>query len=418
MIRRTLSGSPFRRLGGFALIPLIGAITPLFVLPAITSMHGAEGWAAIAIGQSIGGGASVLVELGWALNGPQLVARLIASERTHAYVLSIVSKLLVYVVVGPLSAGVAFLLAPENQTSAALAAVATAALGLSPIWFFIGTGQPSRILYSDTLQRIALTAASAGLLLIGLPLITYPALALTSALIAPFVGYMFVRRVSVTSHSVTLREIGSTFRRQSTALLGRSISAIYISLPVAIVSIVSPNSVVVFAAAERLQRMGLGVLQSFPNSLQGWVGSASDSQDAKRRLRKTLKWNLILGVVAGIGFASLGPLASRIIFTGEATIPFELSALCGLVIFATCVSRATGGLALVAYGRIASITVSAAVGGIVGILAIAFLSLFWGSVGAVLGEVAAEFSVLAVQIFLLRRVWKSQIRSYDEDEPN
>ncbi|AAT88561.1 hypothetical protein Lxx06010 [Leifsonia xyli subsp. xyli str. CTCB07] len=45
-------------------------MSPLLALPAIAHTAGAEGWAAIAIGQSLGGAAGVLVELGWGSPAP------------------------------------------------------------------------------------------------------------------------------------------------------------------------------------------------------------------------------------------------------------------------------------------------------------------------------------------------------------
>lgn len=397
---------PLGRIGGFALIPLIGTVTPLLVIPAITSTQGAAGWASIAIGQSVGGGASVLVELGWALTGPQLIAKSTSVERAYLYRLAHLSKAAVFLSVGPLAAVLAYVLAPTEPLSAALTALAGAALGMSPIWFFIGTAEPLKILYSDTLQRIVLTAVSAVLLLNGLPLVVYAVLSLVSALMAPLLGLIWARSRGNRVEPVTVGAMGRSLRTQSLALAGRSFSAIYIALPVVIVSIVSPSSVAVFAAAERLQRMGLGVLQSIPNSMQGWIGSADSTVESKSRLKKALQINVALGLFSGIAFGLLAPLASRIIFTGEATVPFELSFICMLVILLTCVSRATGGLALVAFRGVHVIAYSAAAGGAVGLTLIALLGHLYGSAGAMAGEVAAELTVLLVQLVFLRRYWK------------
>ena len=58
----------------YAAFPMIGAVTPLLAIPAISQQFGAPGWASIAVGQSVGAAASVAVELGWGLTGPQAVA--------------------------------------------------------------------------------------------------------------------------------------------------------------------------------------------------------------------------------------------------------------------------------------------------------------------------------------------------------
>jgi hypothetical protein len=68
-------------------------------------------------------------------------------------------------------------------------------------------------------------------------------------------------------------------------------------------------------------------------------------------------------------------------------------------------SRATGGLALVALQRVDAIALSATVGAIVGVPAILLGAWGLGALGAVLGEIAAESSVLVVQLHALRRAW-------------
>ena len=55
----------------FAVIPTIGIASPYLALPALTQAFGADGWASVAVGQSIGLAVSVPVELGWGLVGPQ-----------------------------------------------------------------------------------------------------------------------------------------------------------------------------------------------------------------------------------------------------------------------------------------------------------------------------------------------------------
>ena len=46
----------------YAAFPLIGAVTPLLAIPAISQQFGAPGWASIAVGQSVGAAASVAVD--------------------------------------------------------------------------------------------------------------------------------------------------------------------------------------------------------------------------------------------------------------------------------------------------------------------------------------------------------------------
>ena len=63
------------RTGLYVLVPAMGALIPLLAVPVVTGTFGATAFAALAIGQSVGAAAAVVVDLGWSLNGPQAVAR-------------------------------------------------------------------------------------------------------------------------------------------------------------------------------------------------------------------------------------------------------------------------------------------------------------------------------------------------------
>ena len=87
-------------------VPLLNAVSPLLALPAITAHFGGSAWAAIAVGQSLGGTAGVIVELGWGLSGSQRVARMSPRNRANAFGVSLVAKAIVGVpVIGAAVAG-------------------------------------------------------------------------------------------------------------------------------------------------------------------------------------------------------------------------------------------------------------------------------------------------------------------------
>jgi O-antigen/teichoic acid export membrane protein len=401
-----MQGFSTRRLAGFVAVPLISAIAPLVVIPAITAQLGGAAWASVAVAQSVGSAGGVLVELGWGLNGPQRVAKAAPKSRSRIYALSVGTKALVAIpTLIPVLAITAFV-APSDVPSSLVLAIAFMLSAFSPAWYLIGEGLPARILLIDAVPRLA--AASMAALLIGFfgaTLAIYAGLMLIAAAIPPWLGWRFSRaRVSVIT-GLGRRRLFWLVRAQGYALGGRAASALYIALPVALVGLSSPSSLVLFSAAERLMRLSLALLQSVPNSLQAWVGSvaASDPASRKRRVRRAIAGNVVVGLIAGAGFAALAPWVSTWLFSGEANLGHELSILAGIVILITCSSRATGGLGLVAQGNIRAVAFSAACGAIVGIPGILILSHLLGAAGGFLGEVLAESTVIFIQIVALWR---------------
>ena len=90
-----------RRTFAYAALPLLSLLTPLLVLPVISRAATTAEWSALAVGQSIGLVASLVVGYGWPVLGPPRAAQAGASERRELYADSLVSRLLVLAVVGP-----------------------------------------------------------------------------------------------------------------------------------------------------------------------------------------------------------------------------------------------------------------------------------------------------------------------------
>ena len=164
---REFSWRRLRKLFLFAVVPVIGIVSPLLVIPTVTSQYGATGWSAMAIGMSVGAAAAVFVELGWGLTGPQRVAGAPVSQRGHLYLLSNATKLSVFVLLSPFVYAICWFLTPSYAMECALMGVATAAVGLSPAWFFTGTSQPLRILATDSAPKLVAAGVTAVALLAG-----------------------------------------------------------------------------------------------------------------------------------------------------------------------------------------------------------------------------------------------------------
>lgn len=386
-----------RRLGGFAAVPLVGAVIPLLAIPAITATAGGAGWAAVAVGLSVGAAGAVLIELAWGLTGPQLVARTDAANRPRVYLLACYAKVLVFCVVAPVGALIASHLSVGHRATSVVACLGGLSVALSPGWFFLGLGTPSRILLTESLPRVLAVAATSVGLLLGCPLWISPMGNLVAGLVAPVLGWRFVEGRRSPRAGIRLGEVLTAANDQRMAMGGRALTALYIALPTALLSMVDPSAVAQFSAVERLMRMSLAVVQSVPNAFQRWVGSALGCGEQRRRITSAVRINLAVGVVCSAGFALLGPWAGALVFSGTIHTPRHLAALAGAVILCTTVSRAVGGLGLVRLGRLRWIVASAAAACAVGAPLLMTLGSAHGAPGALSALVLAELVALAVQ---------------------
>jgi O-antigen/teichoic acid export membrane protein len=395
---RRFSWRQIRTLAFYLLIPGLSAVTPLLVYPALTFRYGREGFASVAIAQSIGYAGSVVAELGWGVLGPQRVARADRSRRAELYASALATKSVACVVVVPVAVVATVLIVDDHQLAAALLCAATVTMCLSPSWFLVGANRPLTILWTEGLPRTGLLAAAAGAIALGGPLELYGAatvvaVLLTQVMVSRAAGQRVLpARSGLASGRVVLRE-------QLPLTFGRMVSVVYTSLPIAITGLVNPAAVPAFAAVERLMRMALSILGGVPSRLQSWVGVATGAERTLRS-RRSLLINLLLGVVAALGFFLLAPPVAHLVFAGKIAVSFQLSALSATVLLAICVSRGYG-LSLVAEGRatwIAAANVGAAV---VGTAAVFVLADRIGAPGAVLGELVAEVVGLLIQASIL-----------------
>lgn len=389
-----------RSLSLYFCIPAISAVTPLVVLPALTSIYGPNGLTAIGIGQSLGAAAGVIGELGWSVVGSQRIARATESERSRLYQSAFATKLTALSLIVPIFALLAFFISPTHKLAAAAIAVGAGMMAMSPGWFLVGLNKPLLILVVEAIPRLVMSVACSFLLLHGWTLGIYgisivAAVTATWLLTATLTGQSFwPRRESFTGGVIEVRA-------QLPLTLGRVVSVLYTSLPVTIVAIVSPSSTAAFIAADRLMRMALSLLGGIPSRLQSWVGSC-DGQERLSRSRKSLMANLMLGFLSAVGFTCLAPFVAPFVFASVVGVSFETAALCGLVILAICFSRGFG-LSLVAEGKANWIAVANIAAAIIGVMMVFHLCRGWGVAGAIVGGLCAEVVGLSVQAFILFR---------------
>lgn len=383
---------------------MAGFITPLVALPAITARFGLSAWAAIAIGQSIGAASAVFVELGWGLNGPQRVARASRRYQRQYLALSLVTKSLALAPCCVISGAAAYLLAFDFRLEAALIAAGTTAGSLSSAWYYIGVRSSRRLLLADVVPKVGFVLLSAILIAQGGPLIIYPLLGmLAPAALITLLAILTERLDGPVLMRFSGPRVRQLMKLQGVALRARTVSSLYIALPVTLVSIANPQATAVFAGAERLQRLALQVLIAVPNFMQNWVGASPEVTVRRQRAQQSIWINAIIGFIAGGSYTLIAPIAAGFVFSGTISLSYELASLSGLLIFIICTSRATGGIALVSMRNIKAIARSSALGAAIGVPLIYYGGLLFGVFGALAAEIVAETVVLAYQLRAVRR---------------
>lgn len=387
---------------GYLAIPVLNAVSPLLALPAITATHGGGAWAAIALGQSLGGTAGVVVELGWGLSGSQRVARMSDRNRARAFATSLVTKSVVAVPAFAVAAPLSAILAPQFAMLAALVSIASGLAVLGAGWIFIGMMRPRLFLLTEVLPRTVLVAASAVAISAGWTVLAYPIALLVAAVSAPLVAAMVLGTRPADLVALGPRRIVAVVRMQGHALTTNIFSSVYLSLGTTVATLGSVDATLLYASVDRLKRMFQQVMITQQYVLKGWVGRETDPA---RRIERAIRAALIssgIGVLAGVGFAFVAEPAAQIVFSGTVHVSALAAAISGANVAVICASMSTGAVLLVALGRLSSTALSAVVGAAVGLPAIFLGALFFAGTGALAGQLLAELAVIAVQLVAVR----------------
>ncbi|GGE99245.1 hypothetical protein GCM10011313_22750 [Mycetocola zhadangensis] len=384
-------------IGLYLLIPGLSAVTPLLVLPALTTAYGAVGLTVFGVAQSLGGTAAIMADLGWGVLGPQKVAHSTNEKRSSLYVSAAATRLSALALLAPVAALASFLIVDGDKGAAAVIALGFSAAALSPSWYLIGCNRPLTILWVEGLPKIVAAAVCAVAYLQGAPLFIY-GLALVAAAILTWTLSAFATGNGFWPGRGEFKRGASVMREHFPLTIGRTIGAVYTTLPIAIVAVAAPSAAPLFTAVERLMRMALSLLGGFPSRLQSWVGA--DRENNVKRSRQSLLLNCGLGVFAGVGFAFLAPWVADFVFSGVVDVPLELTAIAGAVILTICASRGLG-LSMVAEKKGNWIALANIAAAAVGVPAVFFFSGVIGAKGALFGELLAEFIGLVVQGVIL-----------------
>lgn len=390
-----------KRIGAFAGLPLLSAIIPFLLLPFIARVGGEGIWNALAVGQAFGSVAAILVALGWTLSGPARVAGIVdPDQRRRLYALSLLTRLVAFVVCVPILAGIAALFGDHTYFwEMFLMAVAQAAAGLSPAWYGIGIGDAKLIARYDVVPRIIAILVCVPFLLASGLIVIYPAAILAGGLLGTF---LFTRRHSSWkdySHfhgRLIAKEIWALRAASSTTMA----AACYAATPVIVVAAVAlPAGLAAFVSADKLFKIALVSVAALGGSLQGWV--AEIGVDHLRRRKFSLLSHTVLGFAGLVGFSLLGPFATEVLFGQVLVADFQTCFWFGIAFLFVSINTSTGSHWLVPAGRIRAVLWSTAAGAAIGLPAMVVLTSTMQGAGGALGLAIGEFVVCAVQAVAL-----------------
>lgn len=388
-----------KRLLGFALVPLISALSPFLVLPIVARRAGVEGWAAIGVGQSVGALAAMVVIGGWSLRGPARVAPACEAERRMLYVESVVGRGFLYLCVSPLVVVANLLLLPATVAPVgALTSIAFALAGMSPSWFAIGVGRPALIARFEVLPRTAGALLAAGVVALSGQVLWYPVILLCGTLTGIVLLHRHEGFGRPTSLNSALRGLWHG-RHEGAAVVA---AGLYSAIPVALVgAVVAVGDVARYSSADRVYRIALLSIVALGGALQGWV--AEEPTARRHRMRISLVAHSLLGLIGGAALGFLASPVTALLFGGRVGAAPEVALWYGIAFMAVSVNTSTGGHVLIPLGGSRHVLISTVVGAIAGVGAMLALLPSLGAVGAAAGLALGEVIVTLIQVAALLR---------------
>lgn len=369
-------------------------------IPFLIRLGGADGWAAIAVGQSVGGVVATVSLFGWGVSGPTEISRTTIADRGHVYWVSFWMRLGVLAL--SLPAGMLFVdlfVDPQFKFAALGVLGATSLQSLTANWYLSGLRMPYRIAVLESVPRAL--AQVIGVLSVYLSdhLWLYGIVLLVSELI--FVILSTVLFASPMGFRSTLIAARVRIRQQAPLVLSAVAGASYTKAAVPIVAAVAPGAVAVFSVLDRVQQVARAIISPLTMYFQGWVVSDA-SLERSRKWTATIATMSIGTASAAFIWAFLPPL-SPVVFSDEIEIDYVQSGLLALVVWFVSASLCTGLYYLVPAGEHRTFALSSIFSALVGVFLLLSLPKMAGATGALGALVAVESLVVLIQSTIVGR---------------
>ena len=386
-----------RGIGLFGLSVLLNGSVSLVSIPVIVAVVGADPWASMATGQSIGASFGVLVIFGWGLTGPVTIAMADPARRPALFLDSLFARAVLLIPLVAIQAAVTFAIVPQEKLVAFIAGTAMTIAGASANWYFTGESRPDRFLLLDTVPRVSGTIAGVVAVAATGELLLFAAAQLTGALVALLVSCAAIFRRQAIDLRAAARwpRIWRSLVEQRHGVVATGLLAAYVPAALAIIAVLSPALLPMFVLAERLGKFVAMAVSPLLQVFQGWVPAASGAE-LVRRMRVAGSATLATAIVAGLLYTVFLPSFSEFLTHGQVAFTVAAAIAFGINMATTIVSPYLTNIGLMTFGRLRTIALSVAVGVLVTLVALILVE-----------ALAPDFAVWAlVSGNLLVTVWQ------------
>lgn len=418
-LTRAFGTGGMTRLGYFGATVLLNGLISLLTIPIVVSVVGADSWASMATGQSIGASLAALVLFGWGLTGPATVAMTTPGGRPQLYLDSLTARAVLLLPSLALQAGVTLAVAPSDKFVAVVSGTAMLLAGASANWYFTGSGRSGLFLTLDTVPRVAGTVA-------GLLLVVSTGNLLYFAL-AQLAGSLFAMAASATvilwreplDYRAALRwpRIAMSLVQQRHGILATGLNAAFTPAALGVVALLAPATLPVFVLANRLTGFIGMALSPLFMLFQGWVPAAT-GQERVRRLRIAGVVSAAGAVFSGVLCAALLPTFGLFLTHGEVVVSVGLSIAFGILAMVQTGSPFLSAVGLMAVGQVRTIARSTVVGVPLAIVLLTIAELVGAAEFAVWGLILGGGVIAAWQIVAIHRAIRDlPLDEIDDFEP-
>ncbi len=360
-----------RGIGLFGLSVLLNGSVSLVSIPVIVAVAGADPWASMATGQSIGASFGVLVIFGWGLTGPVTIAMADPAKRPLLFLDSLFARGVLLVPLLVIQAAVTFAIVPEAKPVAFIAGTAMTVAGASANWYFTGESRPDRFLLLDTVPRVSGTVAGVVAVAATGQLLLFALAQLAGALVALLVSSatIFRRQAIDVREAARWTRIRRSLLEQRHGVVATGLLAAYVPAALAIIALLSPALLPMFVLAERLGKFVAMAVSPMLQMFQGWVPAASGAE-LVRRMRVAGTAPRAVSLVAGVLYTLFLSPFSEVLTYGQVAFTVAAAVAFGINMATAIVSPYLTNIGLMTFGRMRTISLSVAVGVLVTLVAL------------------------------------------------
>lgn len=369
------------------LVPLLlQAVLTLATIPVVISSAGPDGWAAIALGQSVGGIGAVVVSLGWGVSGPLRLAALDVRDHPELLRTSFATRALAGIPAAVILCGISALIATDQRLEAILGCLTTLLLAFNSTWYFLGKSDPIGLLKLDAVPRLVIMAAGWILVALGSNVVVGLALQCVAPVVASLLVY-HRRKGDVADTNLNIRNMVSEIAMQRNGMASQVIPAAFNFSPLVIVSLLAPTHAPAFALVDKVQKQLVTGFVPFGNMLISKAAAqvAARIHNPSSIARKNTYWVLGAGLITGLGTLVMGYVLVEVLSSGTMLIePGTLLAMSG-VVAASFMAAVLPATSMSSPRGLMEASKAAAWGALCGVIAIFLLTSWHSSFGAELG---------------------------------